>query len=449
MEGKNIDKLFKDRLGENKVPYDPTNWERMSTFLDENPIKRPIYVWDYIIAAALLIVVIGISIFYYVKIQSQIHESNSVHEASKDITLSEEKITLQKSISNQELLITEEVASKSGSSILENSNLSQTINSSIEEAESTSSFKARNDNAVVEGHDGFDAAYENYSSGIKNNSAKKITNTGKSKVKSSIIYEEDHDFDADGAFDSGIASNNNDLRNSMVEEVDPIQNSMPEELTSLFQVVDLSINSNNSKWYRISKKPKPFLDAFLGTGFMSKPDYLLVKGGISIGLDLNPNLFVRTGITFASQNTPRHAGYSYEKTVFGFGSDLDVYELEVQKTNSMSIPMEIGFRKNRHVIFAGVEVEKILASKGEFHLNLAGDARILKEKGWIGNKAFLPEPTWNFLLGYEYYIGPRTIIGARIESAMSNYINSNEVEEFRSPGASNWGRAILQIRQKF
>ncbi len=449
MEGKDFDKLFKDRLGENNVPFDPSNWDRMSAYLDENPIKRPVAIWDYITAATLLIIVLGISIFYYVKIQSQIHE-DSVPREIVDVAVSDESSIKDISISDSEILALDGKTLKPNDPKLTDLQNSNQSNISIINPDDYSLLQSEsNDVTDVEEVDVFGSDDENYPKSRKKNLPKISDKSKQTKVSSSILFEEEHGFETPGTFDNEIVSNENDTRNDLIEEVEPILNIFPEQINSSFESVDLSINSNKNKWYNINKKPKPFLDAFLGTGFMAKPDYLLIKGGVSIGLDLNPNLFVRTGITFASQNTPRHAGYSYEKTVYSFGSDQDVYELEVQRTNSMSIPLEVGFRKNKNVIFAGVELERILASKGEFHLNVAGDDRILKEKGWIGNKAFLPEPTWNFILGYEYYIGHKTIIGARIESAMSNYINSNEVEEFRSPGASNWGRAIIQIRQKF
>lgn len=445
MEGKNIDKLFKDKLGNKEVWYDPANWEKMSAYLDRNPIVRKRPFLHYVIGSGLLALILLTGGYYYA-MSSLGKEKEDRHK---------QKLLLQYPAAPENPAANTLEISSSGQAAGKKKEYSAAIAADsahygipagqsempADLQESVRFLTAENGETEDESE-----ILNAGSPALIKKRPVEFRSSHKARVRKNALPEDDHldNSTVTMAEEKNVAAF---LPTEVPEEVEPLLTIIPDEISSSFSA-HTGIN-NRPGWRLNTKKIKPFIDVYAGTGFMARPDHLLLKGGISIGIELNPTIFLRTGITFANQNTPRHAGYSFEKTVFGFGRDFDVYELQVDKTNSMSVPVEIGLRKNRHAIFAGVEIEKILASKGKFHLYPSGDAKILKESGWFGNRAFLPEPTWNFLLGYEYYIGPKTIIGARLESAMSNYISIKDEEEFRAPGASNWGRAIFQIRQKF
>lgn len=53
MTEKELEKLFKSKLGDREVPFNPENWERMEAVLDEKAAVRGSYYWKY--AAAILI----------------------------------------------------------------------------------------------------------------------------------------------------------------------------------------------------------------------------------------------------------------------------------------------------------------------------------------------------------------------------------------------------------
>ena len=191
----------------------------------------------------------------------------------------------------------------------------------------------------------------------------------------------------------------------------------------------------------------PLFDLFLGMGFMGSPQNPVYRMGISGRAHFGKFYFLRLGMALSSQSTHSHPGYVFEKKRYYLGVNSTFYEMEVEKALSVSVPLDIGIQKGRHSFVSGLELERIVASRGVFTERSQGEERsITLEEGWIVDSDVLPRHWLNYSLGYEYLINPNVSLGFRLERALSNTTYREGDISRNSPLNSIWGRGMVQLR---
>ncbi len=234
-----------------------------------------------------------------------------------------------------------------------------------------------------------------------------------------------------------------------------------EELELLNNTVDLFVSNKEVKLMRTglsmgkgSNKVRFTFDAAIGAGLVQDLKYSSLRGALFAGVEFSRSYGFRTGIILSTIETPEYSGYRYESTFYGFGLMKSSYDLAVNKNKSISIPLEFVFNKGRHSVYSGVEVEKIIASKGsltvtnysQYNGNSSTDA--LESSIWVDDSEVLPQANFNFIIGYDYLLAKSVGVGIRIESPMTFNDNLRVNQEVFSPNNSYWGRIYFNVKYK-
>lgn len=447
MNEKDIDKIFRDGLNNRDIEYNPVNWEKMSAFLDENPItvKRAPYYYNVIIIGLSLI--LSLVVFYGVKILLNRDSLQRTAVAQDSTELSggaSEDYRITRTISQSVQLPEEEGFDNSLSGPA-----GRQIDLSLADA-----GKEIRDIYTGIGGDPDALSIDNIPGTLVNTENRQ---TGNPVALSDIVAEGAHfeQFEAESSFH---AENRNSENLYSGEQVQEGRIGLPEfDMLAIQNKSLLSRGTVDLKGPRLTmRKPKMrfTLDAVAGAGFVHDLQYYSLRTALFAGIEFSRSYGIRTGLIVSTIETPEYSGYRYEANSYGFGLSTSKYDLQVRKNKSISIPVEIVYKKGRHSVYSGLELEKIIASKGDLSVTNYSQydglshMNALESSIWVDDRDVLPLANFNFLLGYDYLLTGRFGVGVRMESPMTFKNNINVNQEVLSPNSFYWGRMYLNVKYK-
>lgn len=454
MKEKDIDKLFQDALSKREVEYNPANWDKMAVMLDEHPIIFDKGKFNYNGLIIGLTLLLSLLIFYGIKIvlnNSVVAEqplnqelvqniSGNIDDGRDQYVQSNTTPNIAKG-QNHDRIMNDDIKSGLMSDLV----LSQPFEDSEQTTAAQKDFYSE-DEPIGESEGttemGADISLARAIIAMDNEEEEVVNRALDSPT---LLLNEEMNTGADMLLKSSIQEEK--IAFDDLDLLKPISYVLVSNKVLQLKRPGLSAakKQNNARFT---------LDVALGAGFVQDLTYSSLRGAVFAGIKFSRSYGFRTGLILSTLETPQYSGYKYESNMYGFGLEKASYDLEVNKNKSISIPLEFVYFKGKNSVYSGVEMEKIIASKGDLFVtnysqfNGMSSTDAIESSIWVDDHELLPQANFNFILGYDYLLAEKFEVGIRMESPITFKNNLRVDQEVMSPNNSYWGKIYFSVKYK-
>lgn len=386
MSEKDLDNLFKSKLGERAFKYNPKAWQAMEQILDSRKRGLAFY-WR---TAAAVLAFFGLSLVFALNQPKMALQQN---ELSTPVSIMQDAENPMPSV--------EVESTKPTNSALNNKQNEPTTNSVAVVPSSKS-------NTSITGATSPNAP------------------TYKKEHKNPVVITGD---------ETNVESKNSKVVASSSEvllEVEPIQSDvlvLPElELNQMTIATTEGDIKNVNKKSEISAKQLGIYPFIRMSGMTSSINLNATNGyGFSAGggieKSIGKHFSVAAGINYVQRSRPG-LNKSSDSVFYGFTAERKIKEEEILRTHHVEMPLTLTFLANsRHRIGAGVSAAYLIDSEASVATQESRFEELVKSSKSVENVLKHELNAWNFgaHLQYQFLIAPRLSIGTSLHYSFSDF----------------------------